>query len=163
MVQTAKFLMIALFFLIFTSTGFSGGLNFGSGHIGYQQKMMPHHKFGFPIRSNGRIQKNGLKFHRLWKHSKYSYRFIYDPRFVSYVGKQSEKIGKLEVNVNIIDDQGGEPNEHTTQKDKPISSPHIVTLHDIAPDDNQLNSSKRPGGFILIRGIHISEVQTASD
>jgi len=163
MVQTAKFLMIALFFLIFTSTGFSGGLNFRSRHVGYQQKMAPHHKSGFPTRSYGRIQKHGLKFHRLWKHSKYSYRFIYDPRFVSYVGKQSEKIGKVEVNVNIIDDQGGEPNEHTTQKDKPISSPHIVTLHDIAPDDKNLNSSKSPGGIILIRGTHISEVQTASD
>jgi hypothetical protein len=163
MVQTAKFLMIALFFLIFTSTGFSGGLNFRSRHVGYQQKMAPHHKSGFPTRSYGRIQKHGLKFHRLWKHSKYSYRFIYDPRFVSYVGKQSEKIGKVEVNVNIIDDQGGEPNEHTTQKDKPISSPHIVTLHDIAPDDNKLNSSKSPGGIIIIRGTNISEVQTASD
>jgi len=163
MVQTVKFLMIALFFLIFASTGFSGGLNFGSRHIGYQQKMAPHHKFGFPIRSNGRIQKHGLKFHRLWKHSKYPYRFIYDPGFVSYAGKQSEKIGKLEVNVNIIDDQGGEPNEHTVKKDKLISSPHIVTLHGIAPDDKKLNSSKSPGGIIIIRGTNISEVQTASD
>jgi hypothetical protein len=56
---------------------------------------------------------------------------------VSYVGKQSEKIGKIDVNVNIVGDQGGEPNEHTNKKDIPISSPHIVTLHDIAPDDNQ--------------------------
>jgi hypothetical protein len=163
MVQTAKFLMIALFFLIFTSTGFSGGLNFGSRHIGYQQKMAPHHKFGFPIRSNGRIQKHGMKFHRLWKHRKYPYRFIYDPRFVSYVAKQSEKIANVEVNVNIVGDQGGEPNEHMSKKIKPISSPHIVTLNDIAPVDNQLNSYKRPGGVILIRGTHISEVQTASD
>jgi hypothetical protein len=82
---------------------------------------------------------------------------------VSYVGKQSEKIGKVEVNVNIIGDQGGEPNEHTVKKDKLISSPHIVTLHDIAPDVKKLNSSKRPGRVILIRGTHISEVQTASD
>ena len=163
MVQTAKFLMIALCFLIFTSTGFSGGLNSRSSHVGYQQKMAPHHKSGFPTRSNGRIQKHGMKFHRLWKHRKYPYRFIYDPRFVSYAGKQSEKIGKVKVNVNIIGDQGGEANEHTVKKDKLFSSPHIVTLHDIAPDDNQLNSSKRPGGVILIRGTHISEVHTASD
>jgi len=149
--------------LIFTSTGFSGGLNFGSGHIGYQQKMAPHYKFGFPIRSNGRIQKHGLKSHRLWKHRKYPYRFLYDPRFVYYLGKQSEKIGKIDVNVNIIGDQGSEPNEHTVKMDKLISSPHIVTLHDIAPDDKQLNSSKRPGSVILIRGTHINEVQTASD
>jgi len=163
MVQAAKLSIITLFFLIFASTGLSGGLNFGSGHIGYQQVMASHHKFGFPNKSNGRIQKHGLKFHRLWKHSKYPYRFIYDPRFVSYVGKQSDKIGKLDINVNIIDDQGGEPNEHTTKKDKPISSPHIVTLHGIAPDDNKLNSSKSPGGIIIIRGTNISEVQTASD
>jgi hypothetical protein len=163
MFQTAKLSVIALYFLIFTSTGFAGGLNFGSGLVGYQQKMTPHYKFGFSIRSNGRIQKHGLKIHSLWKHSKYPYRFIYDPRFVSYVGKQSEEIGKIEVNVNIIDDQGGEPNEHTVKKDKLFSSPHIVTLHDIAPDDNQLNSFKRPGGVILIRGTHISEIQTASD
>ena len=163
MIQAAKLSLIALFFLIFTSNGFSGGLHFGSGHVGHQQKIAPHHKFGFPIRSNGRIQKHGLKFHRLWKHRKYPYRFIYDPRFVSYAGKQSEKIGTIEVNVNIIDEQGGEPNEHTVKKDKLFSSPHIVTLHDIAPDDNQLNSSKRPGTVILIRGTHISEVQTASD
>jgi hypothetical protein len=163
MVQVAKFLMTALFFLIFTSAGFSGGLNFGYGHFGYQQKMAPHHKFGSPIRLTGRIQKHGLKFHRLWKHSKYPYRFIYDPRFVSYAGKQSEKIGNVEVNVNIIGDQGDEPNEHTVKKDKLISSPHIVTLHDIAPDVKKLNSSKRPGRVILMRGTHISEVQTASD
>jgi len=163
MVQTAKFLMIALFFLIFTSTGFSGGLNLGSMHVGYQQKMAPHHKFGFPIKSNGRIQKLGLKFHRLWKHSKYPYRLIYDPGFVSYVGKQSEKIVKIDVNVNIIGDQGDEPNAHTVKKDKLISSPHIVTLHDIAPDVKKLNSPIRRGRVILIRGTHISKVQTASD
>jgi hypothetical protein len=163
MAQAAKLSIITLFFLIFTSTGFSGGLNFGSGHIGYQQKMAPHYKFGFPIRSNGRIQKHGLKSHRLWKHRKYPYRFLYDPRFVYYLGKQSEKIGKIDVNVNIIGDQGSEPNEHTVKMDKLISSPHIVTLHDIAPDDKQLNSSKRPGSVILIRGTHINEVQTASD
>ena len=127
--------------------------------------MAPHHKFGSPIKSNGRIQKHGLKFHRPWKHRKYPYRYIYDPGFVSYVVKQSEKIGNVEVNVNIIGDQGGEPNEHTAKKDKLISSPHIVTLHDIAPDesDKQLKSSKKPGNVILIRGTHISEVQTASD
>ena len=163
MVQVAKLSIIALFFLIFTSTGFSGGLNFGSGHVGYQQKLAPHHKFGFPIRSNGRIQKHGLKFHRPWIHRKYPYRYIYDPGFVSYVVKQSEKIGNVEVNVNIIGDQGGEPNEHTVKKDKLISSPHIVTLHDIAPDDKKLNSSKSPGGIIIIRGTNISKVQTASD
>ena len=165
MVQAAKLSIIALFFLIFTSHGFSGGLNFGSGRIGYQQTMPPQHKFGYPTRSYGQIQKHGLKFHRPWKHRKYPYRFIYDPRFVSYVGKQSEKIEKVEVNVNIIGDQGGEPKEHSVKKDKLISSPHIVTLHDIAPDvsDNKLKSSKRPGSVILIRGTHISEVQTASD
>lgn len=163
MVQPAKLSIIALFFLIFTSTGFSDGLNFGFGHVGYQQKLAPHHKFGFPIRSNGRIQKHGLKFHRPWIHRKYPYRFIYDPRFVSYVGKQSEKIGNIEVNVNIIGDQGVEPNRHTVKKDKLISSPHIVTFHDIATDDYQSNAFKRPGSVILIRGTHISEVQTASD
>jgi hypothetical protein len=165
MVQAAKISIIALFILIFASHGFSGGLNYGSGHIGYQQTMPPQHKFGYPTRSFGHIQKHGLKFYRPLKHRKYPNRFIYDPRFVSYVGKQSEKIEKVGVNVIIIGDQGGEPNEHTVKKDKLISSPHIVTLHDVAPDesDNQLKSSKRPGSIILIRGTHISEVQTASD
>jgi hypothetical protein len=162
-VQASKFSIIALFFLIFASHGISGGLNFGSGHIGYQQKMAPHQKFGYSTRSYGHIQKHGLKFPRPLKHRKYPYRFIYDPRFVSYAGKQSEKIGKVELNVNIIVDQGGEPNEHTAKKDKPISPPHIVTLHDIAPDAKKLNSSKRPGSVILIRGTHIILVQTASD
>jgi CxxC motif-containing protein len=165
MVQVSKLSIIALFFLVFVSPGFSGGLNFRTGYFGNQHIMQPHYKFGYPAIWYGHIPKHILKHHRPWKHPKNPYRLIYDPRSVSYGFDQSEKTQKVEVNINVIEEKGTQPNEHHVKKDKPIPKPHIVTLPDIDPAeiDRYIKSAKRPSGVILIRGTHVSETRTATD
>lgn len=161
MVQGTKLSIITVFLLIFASPGFSGGLNFGSGHFGNHQMMPPHHKFNYSTKSYGLIKKHNLKFRRPWKHVKHPYRFIYDPRFVFYGGKQPEKIEKVEVNLKIISNEKDEPDESLVKKNRPVSPPHIVTLPDIAPkeSDKHLKSNKNTESVILIRGTQVSETK----
>ena len=84
---------------------------------------------------------------------------------MSYGFDQSEKTEKVEVNINVIEEKGTQPNEHPVKKDKPIPKPHIVTLPDIDPAeiDRYIKSAKRPSGVILIHGTHVSETRTATD
>ena len=163
--RVAKISIIALFLLLFASSGFSGGLNYGSGHFGNRQIIPSNQKFNFPTTSYGHTPKHILKFYNPSKNRKNPYRFIYNPRFVSYGVDQSEKTGKVEVNVNVIEGNGAKSNKHPVKKDKPISQPHIVTLPDIDPNESNkhLKSAKRPAGLILIRGTQVSETRTATD
>lgn len=151
MTRAATISIILFFFLVVASPGFCGSIGVGKGYVGNSHKLTPHHRFNYGSQAQGRFRNNESKFGTVKKHPNHPLRFFYDPRFVYYGGRQLEKTERLEVTLKIIHSENDEPVENPVKKKRLISSPHMVTLPNIATDEYATES------VILIRGAQVSE------
>jgi hypothetical protein len=153
MVKMARAATIStILFIIFVVAppGFSGSIGAGKGHVGNSHKLTPHHRFNYRSPAYGHVRNHELKFNTLKKHLKHPPRFFYDPRFVFYGGRQSEKTKKLEITLKISNSEKNEPVEHPVKKERPVPPPHMATVPGLASDESDSES------VILIRGTQIS-------
>jgi hypothetical protein len=153
MARAATISIILFLTFVVAPPGFSGGIGAGTGHIGNSHNLTPRHGFKYRSSAHGHARNHELKFYTLKKHPKHSPRFIYNPRFVFYGGRQPEKTEKLEVTLKIINSEKDEPVEHPVKKERHVSSPHMVTVPDFASGKSDTES------VVLIRGTQVSETQ----
>lgn len=173
MARIIKLSIASLLLLIFATYGFSGNRYFIAGQGDVNYNITTHHISKFYAWSAINIQNGRLKNHRAWKHikKKYKYkirpiRFLYDPRYLNYIGKRFEK--RENVTVNIINNGNGDIKEKSKKsnpkKYQPISPPHILNVNDTFSDKSKkhLKSTINQDGIILIRGTNVSETRVPS-
>ena len=153
MARAATISIILFIIFVVAAPGFSGSIGVGNGQVGNSHKLTPHHRFKYLSPAHGHFRNYESKFGTVKKHLKHPSRFIYDPRLMFYGGRQPEKTEKVEVTLKIINSEKDEPGEHPVKKERLVSSPHMVTLPDVATDESATKS------VILIRGTQVSETQ----